>query len=521
MLKKIAGLLVLLLAIGGVWGAVDQEFEEDYSTIGTTYGKAVFGHLDSDSNGIDDALIVIGDYGTTLKYINTLGTPTVSWTKSLEKANEYALVPIDLNGDGYKNYFVGGTKIITAYDSSGNEVWSYDADSSVYSIVALDLNGDGTENEVVVGLWEKVVALSSSGKKMWSHNISGSTRKLATVDRDGDGKSEAVAMAFNNRVAVLGPHGNTITTISTANFEDNIAGLGSFYGKGGNSRLATIEVSGTSGEVKVFDLDGNKLWAKDVYAESSQAVDIIPLDYSGSGRKDHLAVFSGFIYIFDNQGNQEWSYTRTIFNDVALADIDGDGVEDEFFGSTDSRIYAIEDGNQVGYYYNTDEEEDVDPYDKTGAERLVSIDIDGDNRKDDVLGFTSTDIFTLSHITEAEKKSMVIVANTIDYRLASDLFTYLRDANYDAIHIFPEDFSSYRKEQNIVILGGHKAPEGTGEIVSELLTSQQEEALEEEGAVKHYLVTERYAVGQRIHILAGHTREETQQAHRQYRGSLL
>ncbi len=510
--------LFFIILAGGVYSAtLSEEFERDYTIIGSNYGKVAYDYVDSDKDGMADSLAIVGDDGSTLRFIKFETQPSVLWTVKLERAGSFDIASLDLKGSGFKDCFVVGSKDVIAYDALGNEVWKYSLGASVYSIIPLDLNGDGVENEVVTGMWGKIIALSSEGEELWSYEISGRGDKIVPLDTNGDNIKDSIAIALANRIIILNPLGKEKVAISASHFDKNIVVIGSYTGKENISRIVTVEVNG---KVKSFDVEGKELWQASVYVDNPDIVKVKSLDYSGSGLDNYIAVFTGFLYLYDEDGNRVWTYSQTIFNDFALADLDSDGFENEFFGCSDKKLYAISKGQQVGYYM--EDSKKISPYNRTGANYIAAIDIDGDGSKDDILGVTATDIFVLSHKEkEKPRKRLIVVANSIDYKLATDLFDYLRDAGFEVIHIFPEDFANYKKEKNIVILGGHLAPEGTGEIVSDLLTSEQKAELEQKGAVKIFKFSNIYTLGQRITVLAGNTREETKQAHRLYRGELL
>ncbi len=503
-------LLIMLICISAaVYAVAQEEFEKDFSRIGTNYGKVKFAYLDSDGDGSYEYLAMIGNDGSELRLIKFSPQASVVWAQNLERANSFALAGIDLEGKGYKNYIAAGTKKVVVYDLSGNEVWSYDTGSTVYSIVPLDLNGDGKENEMIVGLWGKVVALDSTGKELWSHAVSGRGDKIVALDYNGDGIRDSVAIALSNRVEVVNPLGKVVASISAYYFKKNIARIGSVETDSG-SRIIVLEVDG---RLQGFTLKGEKLWQSSVYLDNPEMSKIITID------KNKFAVFTGFIYLYDSEGNGLWIYSQTMFNDISPADINGDGNTD-FFGCTDKKIYAIVDGQQVGYY--VEDSKEISPYNRTGANYIAAIDMDGDGALDDVLGVTDTEIFVLSHKQKQKAvKRIIVVANTIDYKLATDFFDWLREAGFEPIHVFPEQFDSYKKEKLIVILGGHRAPEGTGSIVGDLLTPEEKAELEQKGAIKYFHLRDIYTVGQHIYIFAGNTREETKAAHREFRRKLL
>ena len=94
---------------------------------------------------------------------------------------------------------------------------------------------------------------------------------------------------------------------------------------------------------------------------------------------------------------------------------------------------------------------------------------------------------------------VVVVANSIDSSLNSDFITGL-ESERDVIVVHPSEFDLYRNAVYIVILGGDRAPEGTGELVESIYT----------GAVSGCVVELNvWRPHQVVVIVAGEDREET------------
>ena len=121
--------------------------------------------------------------------------------------------------------------------------------------------------------------------------------------------------------------------------------------------------------------------------------------------------------------------------------------------------------------------------------------------------------FTSNH---AQEDVIVLLANSIDYPLAGDFISSLEAKGYRVIHITAEGFQDYRDLPIIVILGGHKAPEGVGSIVDQLLSEDVKQYLETRGNYGMFLVFNPYAQGQVVWIIAGNDRNLTRLAHATY-----
>ncbi len=118
------------------------------------------------------------------------------------------------------------------------------------------------------------------------------------------------------------------------------------------------------------------------------------------------------------------------------------------------------------------------------------------------------------------KPTMLLVANSIDYKLASGFIEYFENKDVTVIHVTAEQFNdptkAYNQYQTIVILGGHEAPEGIGEITSQLLDADDKQFLEEEGNRKMFDEGDRWGdTSQSVIIFAGSDRYQTQLAHQE------
>lgn len=120
--------------------------------------------------------------------------------------------------------------------------------------------------------------------------------------------------------------------------------------------------------------------------------------------------------------------------------------------------------------------------------------------------------FILTPCGAAEGKTqVVVVANSIDYALASDFLGFLQ-GNFDVIYSAASTFSAYQSKSFIIILGGPDAYEGVGEIVRGKLTMAEQEYLRVGGNRNMYVLTDAWAENQAVFIIAGSDRNQTKMA---------
>lgn len=110
----------------------------------------------------------------------------------------------------------------------------------------------------------------------------------------------------------------------------------------------------------------------------------------------------------------------------------------------------------------------------------------------------------------APLREVVLVCNSIDYEMTGkELIDALKKEGFSVRRITPDEFSVYRWfSPRLILLGGHKSPEGMGEVSGSILTETEKKMIEKTGP---YLfayddVDFRH---QSIIILAGKDREDT------------
>jgi|Deesub1362B_J571_1020462.scaffolds.fasta_scaffold05958_2 hypothetical protein len=507
----ILGMLIVLLPY--VYGEeLTEEFAKDYIYVSyvTVSGNAYFSYIDSDGDGSSDAVVVF-DSATGNVRIVKFGTSEVYKSFKVPVGNTFALATVTVSGAPSK--IVVGSKYLSIYNPKGELLWeNRTLPSSVFSIAIADLNGDGNEDEIAVGLMDKVLAFDKNGVELWEKEISGRGDNLVALDLNQDGVKEVLVVSEGNVLSLISSDGSLIKKFGREYFSYRIVKVGT-VDLNGDGYFSEIAVVDSRGNVLAFNRS-DIIWEGEVDYESGTNLKILQLD-----KEKGIFILSSSLYKFSPEGEKQ-SYYIGKFKDAAVIDFNGDGRTESFVMGKSSEIYAVRNEKQVGYYIEDDEK--ISPYNKTGARALTPFDYDGDGVQDDLLVVNSdSQLIIVSHLKSEVSGKIVILANLIDYALATDLFEYLRNAGYEVIHVLPENFDSYKSEKNIIILGGHKAPEGVGEIVGDLLSAEQKAMLEKPGAVEMFTSRDIWAPGQRVIVLAGNTREETKQAHRQHRGELL
>ncbi|MBU7044431.1 MAG: hypothetical protein HXS47_12645 [Theionarchaea archaeon] len=107
-------------------------------------------------------------------------------------------------------------------------------------------------------------------------------------------------------------------------------------------------------------------------------------------------------------------------------------------------------------------------------------------------------------------RGVVLVCNSIDYDLTGKVMeSLLEDLHIPIITISPREFQYYRWfSPRIILLGGHQAPEGMGDIVATILTEPEKQMIEKTGPYM-FSADDLDFRNQSIIVLAGADREGT------------
>ncbi len=125
--------------------------------------------------------------------------------------------------------------------------------------------------------------------------------------------------------------------------------------------------------------------------------------------------------------------------------------------------------------------------------------------------------YGVRYSVEPSEFKIILLANSIDYELASGFVEFLTGQGIEVVHSSADDFTSHIGESFIVILGGPDAPEGVGHVVRGLLDEGEQEAVREAGAVKFFALSDMWVTGQNVLVIAGSGRVQTVDAVNQYR----
>ncbi len=108
---------------------------------------------------------------------------------------------------------------------------------------------------------------------------------------------------------------------------------------------------------------------------------------------------------------------------------------------------------------------------------------------------------------------VTVISNSFDRAAADFLVTSLEKEGFLVEYSIacPSCMERLKERKQLMILGGHKA-QHTGTLVGDVLTKEEKQLLELEGAQYIFVKTDVFSKGQTIIIVAGNEREDTSQA---------
>ena len=310
----------------------------------------------------------------------------------------------DFDGDGRADlaYLDGGGDVVA---HAGDGAGSFDAAGvttatgcATADLATADLDGDGLRELVSSCDDEALLVLSQAGALAFSvtrHVLDGSATKLVAVDLDGDGLDEVAVVVGGDRVAVLGKEGDGSLTPLTSVSTGTVTGLapGDLDGDGDTDLVAAAStrtelawlVNDGAGALTLVAVPGpENPW-------SWGLADVAVADVDGDGLDDAVGTgpysdpFGNLVHVFgggtagpsyllgSNPNLEDW------LGDVAAGDIDGDGLGD---------IVVL--GDDVVYAHRAigagafDDDTWLGGAGETGGD-FALVDLDGDGL-DDLLG---------------------------------------------------------------------------------------------------------------------------------------
>jgi cellobiose-specific phosphotransferase system component IIB len=114
-----------------------------------------------------------------------------------------------------------------------------------------------------------------------------------------------------------------------------------------------------------------------------------------------------------------------------------------------------------------------------------------------------------SKATANEKGKLIIVTNEVNYELDKDVINFIATRGVPIERVSPVDFGKYKGEKYILVLGGPNDDEGLGDIVKEVLSTDEVNYVNQMGNRKLYLKTNKWSGDQYVLVIAGYDADAT------------
>jgi poly-gamma-glutamate capsule biosynthesis protein CapA/YwtB (metallophosphatase superfamily) len=305
---------------------------------------------DLDGDGVSEILAAAGSPGGSGRIYALNGDGTVRWVyETPQQVNgvEWG----DLDGDGRAEVvsalgLLDAPGEIVALDAGGGVRWRYAVEAAVLDVALGNLDADPSL-EVGAGEWgafgDTVYVLNGDGSLLWKRPTSGSVHSVWVGDLDNDGGGEVIAGA--EEAYAWRADGSQLWRRQTGAYVDQVC-VGNIGHEGSEWILAATGYAYAS--ASALDPEGRLAWEYDPEASPTS---MLVLDADRDGRDEVLAAScDGTISLVDRSGSAVWTCRPGgPVNDLALADVNGDGVLEAVVGTGDyfcsGGVYVLDIGN--------------------------------------------------------------------------------------------------------------------------------------------------------------------------------
>ncbi|MCA9960908.1 MAG: hypothetical protein KC443_17835, partial [Anaerolineales bacterium] len=201
----------------------------------------------------------------------------------------------------------------TAAQSQPSYYWNYTTSGQWQQVVTADVNNDGVDEFLLATASGRVDLISSDGFPQWSYEAGAPVLAMGTVNVNGRFQPQReIAIGVANRLILLTDNGDPLWQVP---IEPLIPPL-SLMTNGGQTAIQAWQAQYTA-----------------------SPTNIMPFDINGDGQEEILVLLqSGQVQLYDTQGNRLWRYDRnnnplidtTPF--MLADDMDGDGAPEIILG---------------------------------------------------------------------------------------------------------------------------------------------------------------------------------------------
>jgi hypothetical protein len=388
-----------------------------------------------------------------------------------------------------KNYYVEGCG--SGYQIHGERGVPKEIINKDYNYQGISWENDSIIAWVgITNIKSQVFIFSLEGTQIKDFSVETKT-PLVELKTSPDGKF--IGFVNLNKISIIDNYGNQLFDID---YEGTGDILSISIATTGETAVFVGDEDNKRGFILLYNSEGVQTFKREIEFKTGY-IKITPYGKRiVIGVNDYSKRFNGVI-MFDNQGTELWRHNVWEFgrtnNNVNDVEVVSGG--EQIILNNDSLIEIL---NGIG--------------EKMGEHRLgrapsyLAVSEKGEY----ILASTSTGHLYYLDNSENVKPSIVVLANSIDYKLNSDFVVFLKNKGMSVNHITAAEFEDYKDEKFIVILGGPDAPEGVGDIVKEVLMNNEQNELRNKGNRKMHVKTNVWTTGQRVSVIAGSDRTETQ-----------
>jgi outer membrane protein assembly factor BamB len=295
--------------------------------------------------------------GNTLFVLSTEGQ--VLW-KFAAKDRVRSCAVADLDKDGVPEVLLGtNDQHVHVLDAKGAEMRSWPCevklisgqghgrDPEVTALAAADINGDG-KVEVLAGTrncW--IIAFTAEGRELWKNSRQyHGVRRILIADINGDGKPEICSANRYGGISVFDGLGKPVYgTVS------ELGDVSMALGRTVPGSLPTI-VNGSS--TGVLTARRFKAPQDDIQFNNYGfgVNEVACADVNGDGLDEVIvASETGYVYCLNGEGRELWrSLIGSVVRDVVAADLDGDGKPEVICGAEDGTTTVLSGGEALGAF---------------------------------------------------------------------------------------------------------------------------------------------------------------------------
>jgi putative pyrroloquinoline-quinone binding quinoprotein len=229
---------------------------------------------------------------------------------------------------------------LLALKSDGSTRWTIEAGCQLNDVTAADLTGDGKDEVILARQDYHVQVLDGAGKELWKKALSYYRKPpyvnlVRTGDIDGDGTPEVIAGGENWRFYAFSAEGEELWNYESVH-PSRSGAVADLDGDGKDEVICGTHYYWAS----ALNADGTARWK---YRFGPICHDMVTGRFGESQRRG--VVFGsgdGKIHYVDSDGKASLQYdTGDEVKQVAVGDLDGDGIDEILAGSLNYNVYCF------------------------------------------------------------------------------------------------------------------------------------------------------------------------------------